>query len=769
MKHRKLLLLVPFLLALAACSTDPRAQAQRFVEKGNGFYDKEKYKEASIMYRRAMQKDLRYGDAYYRLGLTDLKTGAYSDAVRMLVRAVELQPNNADAASKLADLYMLATIQVQDADRRDQLIKEIKGLTDKLFTQDAKSFDAHRLLGQIALLQRNPAEAITHFGQANQVKPNTPELIIAYYEALTANNQIPEAEQLARDFISKQKNYGPIYDMLYLQYAKQNKLAEAEAILKEKIANNPKNASFLLQLAGYYFLTKHRPEMENIIQKMSNEQEFPEGHLLAGDFFFFRLQEYDRARQQYEAAMNAFPKDRTIYQKRLVELLALTGKAPEAIQMVDSILKADPKDSDAVAMRAALQLTTGDRNQINAAVNDLQGLVNKTPDNHLLRYNLARALVARNETDSAIQHLQEAVKLRPDFIAGRIMLSRIYLTKGDAGRALKSADEVISLDRNNLDAHLVRSNALLGLNERDKAKEELDFIAKTFPGNLEARYQIAFMAFQQKDYKRAEELFGVLHKESPSDVRGLIGVVESAAAQGRMAQAVKDMEDAARKAPDRPELKRAVGNLYVRAQRFDDGISTFKSLLEKNPSSSDLLFRLGEAYRLKGDINSAIDTFRRATQAAPNDLNSLLQLSLMMEATGRRNEARPLYEQILKVQPDQAIALNNLAFLKADEGGDLDQALTMAQKAKQVLPGSPDVSDTLGWIYIKKNLSDDAVRVFQELVQKSPNNHTYRYHFGMALLQKGDKPSAKRELETAIRNNPSKEEVGKIKELLARI
>ncbi len=115
------------------------------------------------------------------------------------------------------------------------------------------------------------------------------------------------------------------------------------------------------------------------------------------------------------------------------------------------------------------------------------------------------------------------------------------------------------------------------------------------------------------------------------------------------------------------------------------------------------------------------------------------------------------------------MALNNLAYIKAEEGVDLDQALTMAQRAVQKVPNSTDIADTLGWIYIKKNLSDDAVRVFSDLVQKDPKNPTFHYHYGMALLQKGDKPSAKRELEAAMKDNPSKDEAGKIQDLLRKI
>ena len=91
----------------------------------------------------------------------------------------------------------------------------------------------------------------------------------------------------------------------------------------------------------------------------------------------------------------------------------------------------------------------------------------------------------------------------------------------------------------------------------------------------------------------------------------------------------------------------------------------------------------------------------------------------MLEGIGKRDQAKPIYEQILKIQPDHPIALNNLAYIKAEEGADLDPALTMAQRAEQKAPRTLDLKDTLGWIYIKKNLSDDAVRHVQDLVRRS--------------------------------------------------
>ncbi|MEO8129451.1 MAG: AzlC family ABC transporter permease, partial [Bryobacteraceae bacterium] len=120
---------------------------------------------------------------------------------------------------------------------------------------------------------------------------------------------------------------------------------------------------------------------------------------------------------------------------------------------------------------------------------------------------------------------------------------------------------------------------------------------------------------------------------------------------------------------------------------------------------------------------------------------------------------RPLYASVPRWQA--ALAM----FLVSDEVW----AMTMAQRAKQKLPQDNNVADTLGWIYIKKNLSDPAISIFKELIRLEPDRSTYHYHLAMALAQKGDKPAAKKELESALRMQPVKAEEQKIRELLQKV
>ena len=771
MQSRKFLSILPLLaiplLTMVSCSRDPKARAQRYVDNGNKFFAKAKYKEAAIMYRKAQQQDMRFGEAYYRLGLTDLKLGSLGAAAANLRRAVTLQPNNDDALTKLSDLYVIGASQ--GGGHQADLLNETKDLVKKLEQHQPRSFDVHRLRGQMALIAGQRDEAVKELAIANSITPLQPNLILLYFQALVYNNQFPEGEKIALEMLAKDKTFAPMYDLLYVQYMRLNRTDEAEQLLKRKIDNIPDHAKYIVQLAQHYFLLKRRDDMKAVLARLDDEKKYPDGHLAAGDFLMFRAREFDGAEAQYQAGIKAFPKDKTTYQKRLVELYSANGRNQEANGLLTGILKENPKDVDAIAMRAALMLSSGNRDQINLAANDLQSLVTKSPTNHLYRYNLARAMMAKSDFDGARMQLEEAIKIRPDFIAARQMLGRLYLMKGDSGRALKTADDLLALDHANLDGHLIRSSALLGMSDKDRAHQELDYITKTYPRSVDARYQVGVVAYEEHDFKKAEQIFSELYAAYPGNGRALAGLTETLASEHRMPEAVTIAKAAMAREPQRRELQLFVANLELRSQQYDDAITIYKSVLEKEPKSAMLLYMLGEAQEFKGDTNSAIDSFRRCTQQAPNDVSCLLQLSLAMEATGKRDQAKPIYEQILKVQPDQPVALNNLAYIKAEEGVDLDQALTMAQRAVQKMPQSTVMADTLGWVYIKKNLSEDAIRIFRDLVVKEPAKAEYHYHYGMALLQKGDKPSAKRELEIALKDKPSKDDEAKIHELLQKI
>ena len=178
---------------------------------------------------------------------------------------------------------------------------------------------------------------------------------------------------------------------------------------------------------------------------------------------------------------------------------------------------------------------------------------------------------------------------------------------------------------------------------------------------------------------------------------------------------------------------------------------------------------MGTAYYRSSNLAAAEQQYRKARDLDPNDIASNLRLAVLLGETGRVEEAKPFLERVLQLDPGNTIALNNLAFFLLNTPGQLDRALALAQKAFRQAPDNITIADTLGWIYLKKNISDGAIKIYEELAAKEPGRAKWRYHLAMALAQKGDKSQARTELQKALGNQPTKEEELKIRELLAEM
>ncbi len=771
--------LIPLLFAAAACNRDPHVQSQNLVESGNKFANRGKLKEASIMYRRALSKDPKNGEGYYRLGLVSLKMQAYNDAASALRRAIELQHNNADAVTKLADLYW--AVYVSDPPARKGMIPELEELSGTLLKRDPKSFDGLRIAGYLFLAKANDAErlkrnsealenlnlALAKFEAANAVKPYDPSLTLTLASSLISLNRAPEAEKLGKELLDRNKTYAPMYELLYKLYVVSRRIPDAENILRQEVQNNPGTEAFRLNLARFYALTQRRADMEKTLQEMiSDTKRFPMAHLSVGSFYAL-IKDDDRARREYEAGMAANPKEKATYQRAIAILLANEGKAQEALLITNEVLKADPKDSAALALRSTLSIQAGDPQQISTAVKDLQSLVSKQPQDGNLRTELGRALMAQGRIDEARVQFEEASRIQPSVPAPKVLLAEVYSKKGDYTRALALTDEVLSANQNVLAARLIRTSALLGLKDNERAKRELENLVKVAPQSMDAKYQLGYVLYTERNYKQAQAMFEDLQRAG--DPRGINGLVETEVAQKDFKAAAALVESQLQKDPKRQDLRAALAGVFTRGGQYDEALKQYRILIANNPKSPEYELQMAETYRFKGDFNSAVEHFKRASVLAPNDVRPLDRLGMMLEGVGRRPEAKSIYEQIIRLDPDNVIALNNLAFLKAEEGTDLDQALSYAQRAKQKVPLNADISDTLGWIYIKKNLSDDAVRIFQGLVKDKPENATYQYHLAMALFQKGDRPAAKQACEAALKNSSNKDEQVKIRELMGKL
>jgi tetratricopeptide (TPR) repeat protein len=492
--------------------------------------------------------------------------------------------------------------------------------------------------------------------------------------------------------------------------------------------------------------------------------------------FYAAIHDFDDALKLLEQGTRGDSEHQADYQKETAQVLVAENRKDEAVRLLERILKDNPKDAAAQAMRSSLMIETGDPRQLQQAVTELQAAVGRDSKNPVLRFNLGRALLARNLLEQARVQFQEALKIRKEYVPAKLALAQLFILSHEYGSAVQAAKEVLQYDPGNLGARLVRTSGLAAMGNPALARTELEETIARYPSSSEAQLQMGALDLGQKRFKEAELRFAQTYKDHPADLRALMGIVEAYSLQNENDKAIQLLQDELAKNPSRLELKNALGHVAMLAGKWDLAAQQFQAILAVRPDTGEVYVPLGQALAAKGDNDGATRTFEKAKQMRPTDPAPYLQLALLMDRTGRQPQARPLYEQVLKLQPDNAMALNNLAYLLAETGSpaDLDQALNLAQLARQKLPDNPDIADTLGWVYTRKKLNANALDLFRDLVAKepapsSPRFATFHYHYALALVQSGDKQRAKKELKAALECKPSPDQAAKIRELMGKL
>ncbi len=771
------------------CNRDPNYAKKQYLDSGNKYFDRGRYKEALIMYRKALAKDPKYAEGYYRLSKLYEQMGQSASLVPVLRRATELLPKGSqewnESALVLGEILAQGVVAQNVPVRNKPLMDEVDQLQATLDAKAPNSFEAARLhaevrraeashdlgIQDIPALKKDLEASISYLRKSLQIRPNDVNTSMALARALSLYGETGEAETIYRSLIDRNKKDPQPYAELYRIFANQKRNSESEEILKRAIANNPKDFNFRTLLAGYYFSQGNRTEMARVLQDMEDHQkEFPQAYITAGDFYA-RIRDYDMANKQYQEGAQKDKSRRSEYSKREIDVLLRQGKKDQAYAQSLELFKENPKDDDARAMRATFLLDRGETNQ---AINELQDVVTAKPQNFVARFNLGRAHAAKGEYEQAIQQYQESIKIRPDYLRPRIAMAEAELQIGNYDAALKGAQDTEKLSANNAGARLLEAVALMRLGRNDESRKILADVVARYPQFPEANLEYASLDAREKKYPEARDLFHKAYLENPADLRPLFGEAETWVAEKQPEKGLALIQTEVNTHPDRSDLLREYAGLKASVGQYDSAMGDYRALLQRfkdNPRElAPLYYAIAVLYRLKGDLKSSIEWMDKAKPLQPNNVQLLDALGEMETQLGETKEAQADYRSALALDPNNPTALNNLAFAIADTGTDLDEALTMANKAKQQLPKADEVNDTLGWIYIKKHMGDPAADIFRELTARHPENPTYHYHYCLALYEKADKVDALKECNLALATKPpTKEELDSVHQLLAKL
>ena len=740
--------------------------APQYIKRGNELYAAGKYNDAVLNYRNALKKEPKSSEAHYRLALTLLKIDQGLEAYQELGTAIALDPHNSAAKASLGKL----AIAVYQAGPRPPavLYNQARTMSDQLLADNSNSVDGLQIKGALALIDKHPADAVAIFSRGLQVAPDSAELQTSLAEALLKNNQIADGERQAKLAIEHHPDYTPAYDLLYTLYSSQQRFADAESLLKTRRLKNPSDASAVVSLAAFYYQTKKPQDSELIIQSLRDRRGvFPQADLIIGDFHSLSGN-WQQALADYQRGASADKVRETTYQERIARVLAILGRRDESLKTAEAILAKDPHNVAARAIKIQVLNTMPAPESRKTAATIAKDLARDAPADARVQMIAGQAFLAAGNVDEAEKRFyQAAADDGASSASPWLALAEVNMMRKNYARALDYSNNALTVKPGDETARMLHIAALTATGSYAAAKTEAQQLSGSASAQRSAQTQLAVLALLQKRYADAEATFRKLYQEDNSNVSALAGLVQTYQAENQPNRALDLMQSESKRLGGSVRAESLLVDAAEQAGNGDLAMAELRKMAAQNPNSVDIQVRVADEERARGNLAAALSAYQHVRQLDPKHKDLEKVMGTVQQDMGDTAGAIASYRKAIEDQPDDLSAANNLAFLLADSGGDLNEALQLATNALRKSPTSPAIQDTLAWIDIKKGNAGAALPILTSLTRKYPDVMVVRYHYAVALLQSGNRQLAKQQFETVLAKNPPKTVAASIRGFLA--
>jgi len=726
--------------------------AQHYVQQGDRLFDAHKYPQAVLAYRNATKKDARSAETFYKLGLAQRGVNDNAAALASFSRALALNPEFVEARGELGDIF-LGMYLVQPANNGGLYYKVLEA-ADWLLKKNLRSYAGLRLRGYLALSDKNPEEALSYFQRANEIRPWQPDTVLSIAQALLITGHYDQARKMALDLIEKNRSFGAIYDLLYAYALSTGHTADAEALLKQKVSNNPGNPDFVVQLAGHYWRTGEKAAATRLLEDPLTGQAPWDSYVRVGRFYR-SVQEWDRALATLDRGLSRHARENLKYQEEKAGVLIAAGRPGDAILALNQVLQQEPAASEAKKMRALLLLESAEKGDRERALQELQSMAGPSANDPELLFQLGRAYAMNGKPEQARETFELVIRKNNRDVATLVALADLTSRSKQFQQSLQYSQRALSIDPNLPSARLLHATALVGSGQLDQARGDYNRIVRDQPEYTEAKLQLALLDVAQERFGDAEKLFREVYRPKDGDFRALKGLVEMYAAQGEWGKAIELLEGEASRSPKSTLIQQLLASTAERAGRLNLAIQQYQTILQQKSADPDAYTALGRLYQRQHDLSQSMAMLQKARDLAPEDWRTTVRLAAVQQEAGLLSEAKSNYRQALKLGADAADVLNNLAYVEAETSSDLEDAVALTKRALSQAPANPQYADTLGFIYLKQKKIASALDVFRTLSLKHPENATFRYHLALALFNNGDAIGCRRELRSALAADPS--------------
>ena len=729
-------MLLTVAIVLSGCRGSPDLRKHRYLESGKRFSAEGKYREASIQYQNALKVDDDFSEAHYQLALAYEHMGQFSTASQELKRTIDVDPKNLAARVDLGNL-LLAAGKISKAQEQASTVLSVQ----------PDNPGAHALLSSIASRQGQNALAIEEIKRAIKLDPNR----AAFHENLglllsgePANAASAEAEfHKAIELEPKSLNARLL---LVSYFAHSDRLIAAEKAAWNAVAVDPRSLTARADVAQIILSEGDRARAEQVLRQASHDlADTAQGAAILADYYA-SSQQFSKAYAEFTTQLARHPKS-AILQKGYARVLIQMHNYPAARMAIAGLLKSNPKDPEASALNGILLLADG---KVNEASSALREGARSLPQDAFIQYWLGKAAQAKGEPNIAEMHFRQASALNPLARDPLDELARIASQQGDTASLEKLANRAIAALPGIPDGYIWRAIVAMDRNSFDQAEDSLNAALKVAPQSWQAWLQFGRLRFMQKRFPESITMLEHALEHNPNCVQALRLLTNYDTVQKQPQQALERVNTQIQKEPANSSFYVLLAELQLRSSRLNEAAAAAQQAIQLNTSNGEAVSLYAHIAVIRGMTDEAIESWLKWINNHPTDAGALAILGTLEESRGNLEQADAYYEKSLKLEPQQPIAANNLAYHMLQNDQSLDIALNLAKTARQAMPDSPNTADTLAWAYYHTGTYEPARDLLQDALNDNPESASMHYHLGMVYAKLKDLHNAAIQLKKAI-------------------
>jgi len=727
-------------LAFAIWKAVPQS-SQDLYNSGKKYYDQRKFDEATIQFQNSIQKDPKNRDARYYLALSYLEQSKLNEAAKQLNSLLEFYPDDIQAQIPLGNIFLVA------GPTDPKYFREAAALAQKILAKDPKNVAGFVLAGNAAAGLQDYRSSVDQFDKAIELDPKNIAAFVSLgtSQALQKNNKEAEDAFLkARQINPKDKNALMSLGNFYRVVTKETE--KAEAIYKEALSIYPTDQDVYKPIVQHFYLSNRFEEVEKILHNVQSANKAdPSPSIMLADLYTSVNRAADARTLLFELK-KSYPTDRTVSGKIAALLL---GTEPDRARIeIDEILKADPKSPMGLLLLGELQFNTG---QYDLATASLEKEPQVTATFPQANFILGEISLKKGQLDEAQLHFQKAIDVSSNYLPARVGLAEVLLNKMRLADARQEVNKILKAQPGFIPALLLKANIDAVEKKYPEADQGFADLAKAQPNNglILMQYGIYLdsrgrTAEAEKSMLRALEI----QPESREFLQGLTTFYIRTKQVDKAIQKIKAIPDEKKQAFHYEML----GAVYVQAGKLQDSEEAFKKAIEKDPSGTNAQGLLASLYIQTRRFDEGMKQIEDLLKKNPNNGGAIAVKGMIYETQGKVDEAKQAYKQALSADPNNDTAANNLAFILAEQGEDLNTAKSWAQMARRKQPENPNTADTLGWVEYKLGNTLLARDQLLFAVGKQPDSGVFQYHLGMIYKQNKQNAEAQAALKKAADN-----------------